>query len=413
MDSQGNIISFDEARRIFSTQSDRGENAHLSNSFGAPPMRASSVPDSSSGNSTIFTPADVEDMPVFVSPFSRTRASSRSSSASDQSNSDTSRATGFSQSERRSPTVHVFPEKSSDVTENPQEEGSDGAQAGSRKSKRDKRVESSKSRRNEQIEPRESKRDVATDEVESQGSERDNQAESRESKRDEERRKRLKAKAKKMFARQFGKSAPSEETGSRAAVYKVVMGKNHKRACEEMAESTSGASSFTAGKARKPKKLRSLTASRIAVAAGCLVCVAAVVLFLYPTAQQVYLESREEDRLQAEYDALIERNTALQDSIDYLNTDEGIQDAAREELGWVQEGEIAVVVVKDSSEDSEDEETNINTKIVSGSIAAPETWYSPVLDVIFGYTDPTTTQDDEASAEEDSSDEASLDEENV
>lgn len=203
---------------------------------------------------------------------------------------------------------------------------------------------------------------------------------------------RLKDKAEKMFARQFGSSDASSESGSRAAVYKGEMGKSHKRAFAEMGGTQrSGRSSARGGDAGKAHKVRSATASRIAVAVGCLVCVAAVLLFLYPTAQQVYLESREEDRLQAEYDALTARNDAMQDRIDYLKTDEGIQDAARQQLGWVKEGEKAVVV-EGLADDSANKDSNVNIQIVSGSIPAPQTWYSPVLDVIFGYSDPATAQ---------------------
>ena len=213
---------------------------------------------------------------------------------------------------------------------------------------------------------------------------------------------RLKEKAEKMFARQFGSSDASTESGSRAAVYKGEMGRSHKRAFAEMGGTQRGSRSNARGKAGKSHRVRSSTASRIAIAAGCLVCVAAVLLFLYPTAQQVYLESREEDRLQAEYDALTARNDAMQDRIDYLKTDEGIQDAARQQLGWVKEGETAVVV-EGLSEDSSSEDSSVNIQIVSGSIPAPQTWYSPVLDVIFGYSDPATAQKttQDASSQED------------
>lgn len=202
---------------------------------------------------------------------------------------------------------------------------------------------------------------------------------------------RLKEKAEKMFAHQFGGSDAAADSGPRAAVYKGEMGKSHKRAFAEMGGTQRGARSSARSDAGKAKKMRSVTASRIAVAVGCLVCVAAVLLFLYPTVQQVYLESREEDRLQAEYDALMARNDAMQDRIDYLKTDEGIQDAARQQLGWVKEGEKAVVV-EGLSEDSSDAASDVNIQIVSGSIPAPQTWYSPVLDVIFGYSDPASVQ---------------------
>lgn len=135
---------------------------------------------------------------------------------------------------------------------------------------------------------------------------------------------------------------------------------------------------------------------------------AAVVLFLYPTARQVYIESRQEDRLQAEYDALVARNDAMQERIDYLKTDEGIEDAARQQLGWVKEGETAVVV-KGLSENAEAEGSSVNIQVVSGSVPAPQTWYSPVLDVVFGYSDPATAQKSESGESQSSGDSSARD----
>lgn len=197
-----------------------------------------------------------------------------------------------------------------------------------------------------------------------------------------QRRQRLKDKASRMFSEQFGADDAPGRSPSRAAVYKGEMGRSHRRAFAdlEVAAPRRGAS----GRAGKAGKSASSAIGRIAVAAGCAVCAAAVMLFLYPTAQQVYIESREESRLQAEYDALTQRNEAMQERIDYLKTDEGIQDVARTQLGWVKEGETAVVV--EGLETSDEEDSVVNIQIASGSIPAPQTWYSSVLDALFGYS---------------------------
>ena len=106
---------------------------------------------------------------------------------------------------------------------------------------------------------------------------------------------------------------------------------------------------------------------------------------LYPSCQNYYNETRQLQQLQAEYDALQEYNTQMQNQVDYLNTDAGIEDYARSELGWIRPGEHVVSVEGvTSSTDS----TRSNSRVYSipaGSVAAPDTWYSGILDVIFGY----------------------------
>lgn len=108
--------------------------------------------------------------------------------------------------------------------------------------------------------------------------------------------------------------------------------------------------------------------------------VLAVGVFLYPTARTYYQAYREYDKVQAEFTAVVDRNTALAEEIEFLQTDEGIRQEARERLGWVERGENAVIVYgldRDSASD-------VNADVVSGSVAGTDTWYFRVLDVIFG-----------------------------
>lgn len=364
MARQGNIISFDDAKRYASSRS--SAETYRSTAY----SRASGSSDSGA-----FAPLDAfDDITPFESPFSaagsgRRQASSRSSYSARSSRASGSEFSTVSRSGRISrPTPSWY--DADDAADSRLSRASRSSMRGSSAEKR-------------QGAPR-----PAVESYDEFAEENDLPARnSRQSKKKQ----RLKEKAEKMFAHQFGGSDAAADSGPRAAVYKGEMGKSHKRAFAEMGGTQRGARSSARSDAGKAKKMRSATASRIAVAVGCLVCVAAVLLFLYPTAQQVYLESREEDRLQAEYDALMARNDAMQDRIDYLKTDEGIQDAARQQLGWVKEGEKAVVV-EGLSEDSSDAASDVNIQIVSGSIPAPQTWYSPVLDVIFGYSDPASVQ---------------------
>lgn len=137
-----------------------------------------------------------------------------------------------------------------------------------------------------------------------------------------------------------------------------------------------GASS-RGGSSRK----RGLFSSKAFVASAVVAaCLAFSCVFLYTPAQQYYHELRERDRLQAEYAALQQRNEAIQNEVDYLSTNEGVEDRARREFGWVKSDEMAGSVIGvDVADDS-----SFRANIVPGSVPAPETWYSNLLDPIFG-----------------------------
>lgn len=195
-------------------------------------------------------------------------------------------------------------------------------------------------------------------------------------------RKHAKDKADRKFARQYGGNgdAASGEGGSRAAVYKGEMGSAHRRSSRMQNEESSSASRRTrGGDSQKPaaRLVRKPWFIASAVAAFCLVF---TVSFLYPSAAQLYHSVRERDQLQAEYAAIEQRNDSIQASVDALSTDAGVEDRAHQEFGWVSKGENAVTVY---GLDLDDDST-FTASIVPGSIPAPETWYSKLLDPIFG-----------------------------
>lgn len=200
----------------------------------------------------------------------------------------------------------------------------------------------------------------------------------RPSKWEKFKRERAKSKVDRTFARQYGDQTSAASSGPRAALYKGEMGASHKRAARmQNAGGDAGASQrrFSAGHA-----LAALS-PRMAVSLACVACLVLTCVFLYPTAKQCYVTMRECDRLQAEYEAIENRNAAIQAEVDALSTQEGVEDRAREELGWVKTGEHAVTVYGiDVSED----DAAFSANIVPGSIEAPETWYSQWLDPLFG-----------------------------
>ena len=71
-----------------------------------------------------------------------------------------------------------------------------------------------------------------------------------------------------------------------------------------------------------------------------LVLVAYAAFALVRLQAQVTEKNAEAVELQASVDAEKQENLRLQQSIDELGTEEGVQNVAREKLGWVSEGEI-------------------------------------------------------------------------
>lgn len=194
------------------------------------------------------------------------------------------------------------------------------------------------------------------------------------------RRKYQKERAGKKFSKQFGSenSTSDSSSGSRAAVYKGEMGSSHKRSSRMQNGSSSKASSRRSPLAvlsawrESPKFIGSVAA---------LLCIMLTCWFLYAPTQQLYQSVREHDRLEAEYAAIEARNNALQSEVQALQTSAGIEDRAHEQFGWVPEGQETANVKGLSN--IEDNDSRFTANIVPGSIEAPTTWYSPLLDALF------------------------------
>ena len=205
----------------------------------------------------------------------------------------------------------------------------------------------------------------------------------------ERKRARVKERAGKQFSRQFAASAShASPEEPRAAVYKGEMGTSHKRAFRMQREggsaqgksAGSGAASMLGAAITKLVSLR-----RVSVSLGIVICLVLVCAFLYTPAQQYYHAIRKHDQALAELTAVQERNSELAETIAYLETEAGVEALARDELGWVEEDEVSVYVQGlEGSSDDDTETTSTTGNIQPGSIEAPVTWYSSILDVIFG-----------------------------
>lgn len=114
-----------------------------------------------------------------------------------------------------------------------------------------------------------------------------------------------------------------------------------------------------------------------------LVLVVLSVVILYPAGQTYYQSMREEQRLQAEYNAILERNAVVEDQNRQLETDEGVENQARKEYGWTKEGEDAAVVRNPG--DTSSSSTTLPNQVDVDAIHAPQTWYYSILDALFMY----------------------------
>lgn len=200
--------------------------------------------------------------------------------------------------------------------------------------------------------------------------------------------KRAKSRADKMFDRQMAasKSTASSEGSPRAAVYKAEMGSSHRRSARMQRSSEAGPWSAKINPAGWFAGLSKLKISpawmRVITAALCMVL---AVVFLYTPAQQYYQSVREHDKLVAEYEAIYERNVALDRQNETLASDAGMEDAVRQRYGYIIEGE-EMARVSGLSETALAREGNddIEANVLSVSIKAPEEWYTPFLDAFFG-----------------------------
>jgi cell division protein FtsL len=95
----------------------------------------------------------------------------------------------------------------------------------------------------------------------------------------------------------------------------------------------------------------------------------------YPALRIHYQENRERSRLETELESLRERNESLNAQVERLRTPEGVEEAARENLGMVKPGENLYVVVEPEP-----------TATAEASIAPveSETLWVRLLDRVFG-----------------------------
>lgn len=174
-----------------------------------------------------------------------------------------------------------------------------------------------------------------------------------------------------------GPDAAPAADAPRAALYEMKMGTQHKHVVR-MQDTSARA------QARTRTRRSIVPHSRFVRVLGALVaCTVAVATFLYPAARDYYVAVRDHAKAEAAVELAQERNAILEQDVAALSTPEGIEDRARSEYGWVKEGENAVTVTGLAPTTSGAQ--RIEDLPAVESVQAPETWYSNVLDRVFGY----------------------------
>ena len=218
----------------------------------------------------------------------------------------------------------------------------------------------------------------------------DVRAEQRETTRAKKRRERTKARADKMFDRQFAAEATgasAQDAGPRAAVYEGKMGAKHRKSARMQQTGAASAAGDFVARINPAQFIAGLPISaRMLRTATAVICAVLVCVTMYTPAQQYYQALRERDQLAAEYSVVADRNQTLDVQNDVLASDAGMEDAVRQKYGYVKLGEETAVVtgLSEHASDSSRGNDGIEPTILSSSVKAPEEWYTPFLDAFFG-----------------------------
>ncbi len=135
---------------------------------------------------------------------------------------------------------------------------------------------------------------------------------------------------------------------------------------------------------RAPRNARNAPRMAWVVPVSIAVIVIIAAWSFYPVARMQYREERAKQRLEAELTSLKTRNAKLRAEVDRLKTPEGVEEAARENLGLVKQGENLYVVL----DEEQTESTNTaapDTAPTTASIEGEGSGWQRALDMVFGF----------------------------
>ena len=182
-------------------------------------------------------------------------------------------------------------------------------------------------------------------------------------------------------------SKEPENNSPRAALYAGKLGKNSKRAIKFQAEnSRSGnfksASEF-ARRSDKTSFINKISSVNIflKVATLTFATILLVLVFCYQPAKICYTQIRDTEKSQTELALVQARNNELNSKVSALKTNEGIEDKAKDDYGYVIKGEGAAHVSGINTEDS----LKLLEYVDTNKVTAPTSALTDFLDVVFDY----------------------------
>ncbi len=120
--------------------------------------------------------------------------------------------------------------------------------------------------------------------------------------------------------------------------------------------------------------------------AALIVTIILIMVAVYVPAKNLYIAKRAQERLEMEYLLNLQHNAALRERVENLQTNEGIEDEARKNLGLVMPGETSVKI-ENASEQPEPREEEFAKRIEKYSGRAQVSWWTRFLDFFFGVED--------------------------
>jgi cell division protein FtsB len=109
--------------------------------------------------------------------------------------------------------------------------------------------------------------------------------------------------------------------------------------------------------------------------------VALICVFCYQPAKICYTQFRNTEKAEAELSLVQARNEQLNQNVEALKTNEGIEDKAKSDYGYVSKGDGVARV----SGLNVDNSSNLPDYVDSNKVCASNTAASSILDAIFGY----------------------------
>lgn len=183
------------------------------------------------------------------------------------------------------------------------------------------------------------------------------------------------------------KSEDPKKSAPRAAIYTGKIGRKSKQAIKVQAKNSPSASLKYASKFAKKFNVSNISERAFSVNLPVKIIIfialtlVAVSIFCYQPAKICYTQIRNTEKASTELSLVKARNEKLSANVASLKTDEGIEDKAKDDYGYVLAGEGSAHI----SGIEKQEATKLLEYVDSEKVTAPDTALTKILDAVFAY----------------------------